>query len=154
VSTGKRLLGIDYGKARVGLAVSDPERRLASPLATLERKDNDRDARYFQDLVRDEEIGLLVVGLPLHNDGREGILAEAARKYGEWLHDVTGLPVAFWDERFTSIEAEEHLRGAGLTRAKRKQRRDRLAAQIILQGFIDAGGLEADSAGAAAGQPP
>lgn len=143
VSKATRLLGVDYGKVRVGLAVSDPERRIASPLTTCERKDNDRDARYFQDLVRDEEIALLVVGLPMHTDGREGMLAEEARKYGEWLHEITGLPVTFWDERFTSHEAEEHLRTAGLTRAKRKERRDRLAAQIILQGFIDAGGEDA-----------
>lgn len=143
MSRATRLLGVDYGKVRVGLAVSDPERRIASPLATYERKDADRDARYFQELVRNEEIALLIVGLPLHNDGREGMLADAARKYGDWLHEVTRLPVAFWDERFSSYEAEEHLQAAGLTRAKRNERRDRLAAQIILQGFIDAGGEKA-----------
>ena len=140
MSKGTRLLGIDYGKVRVGLAVSDPERRIASPLVTYERKDDERDAHFFKELVREEEIGLLVIGLPMHNDGREGELAEAARKYGDWLHEVTGLPIAYWDERFTTREAEEHLQMAGLTRAQRKARRDRVAAQIILQTFIEAGG--------------
>ena len=140
MSKGTRLLGIDYGKVRVGLAVSDPERRIASPLITYERKDDERDARYFKELVREEEIGLLVIGLPMHNDGREGLLAEAARKYGDWLQKITGLSTVFWDERFSTHEAEEHLQMAGLTRAQRKARRDRVAAQIILQSFIEAGG--------------
>lgn len=132
-----RLLGIDYGKVRVGLAVSDLDQRIASPLATYLRRDCQQDARFFQDLVRDEDIGLVVIGLPMHTDGREGILAKQAREYGAWLKEVTALPVVFWDERFTTKEAEEHLRSAGLTRQKRKTRRDRVAAQLLLQAFID-----------------
>ena len=134
-----RLLGIDYGRVRVGLAVSDPQRRLASPLATYARRDAEQDARYFHEVVEAEEIGGLVVGLPVHADGNEGPAAAEARQFGQWLYKVTGLPCVFWDERFTTVEAESVLWDAGLTHKKRKARRDQLAAQIVLQTYLDAG---------------
>jgi putative holliday junction resolvase len=134
-----RLLGVDFGVVRVGLAISDSGRRIASPLATRIRGSAERDAVYFKQLVRDEEVGGLVVGLPLHNDGREGQKAGEARAFGQWLGEVTGLPPVFWDERFTTVEAEGFLIDAGLTRKRRKQRRDRVAAQILLQAYLDDG---------------
>lgn len=146
MSQATRVLGVDFGQVRVGLAVSDPERRIASPLKTYQRRDREKDARFFHDLVREEQIGLIVVGLPMHTDGREGILAAQAREFGNWLKETTGLPVVFWDERFTTVEAEQHLRAAGLPRQKRKSRRDRVAAQIILQAFIEADGAKEDDA--------
>lgn len=84
-------------------------------------------------------MGQVVVGLPVHLDGREGAKAAEARTFGRWLAEVTGLPVVFWDERFTTVEAEAALWEAGLTHARRKERRDRVAAQILLQGYLDAG---------------
>jgi putative Holliday junction resolvase len=134
-----RLLGVDFGNVRVGLAVSDPERRLASPLATYERGGRDADATYFHSLVEEEEIGGLVVGLPVHLDGREGEKAAQARGFGAWLGGVTGLPVTFYDERFTTVQAESALWEAGLTHKQRKARRDRVAAQMLLQAYLDAG---------------
>ena len=134
-----RLLGIDYGSVRVGLAVSDAERRIASPLATYERRGRERDAAYFRELARAEEVGEIVLGLPVHGDGREGAKAAEARAFGRWLADVAGRPVVFWDERFTTVEAESFLRAAGLTQRRRKARRDRVAAQILLQSYLDAG---------------
>lgn len=134
-----RLLGVDYGSVRIGLAVSDAERRLASPLAVYERVGRERDAEYFRALTEAEEIGALVVGLPVHGDGREGQKALEARSFGAWLAETTGLPVRFWDERFSTVEAESALWQAGLTHKKRKARRDRVAAQIILQSYLDAG---------------
>ena len=134
-----KLLGIDYGTVRVGLAVTDPERKFAFPLATYRRRTRDEDAAYFRELVRREEVGGLVVGLPVHTDGREGRKAAEARAFGAWLAETTELPVAFFDERFTTAQAESALWSAGLTHARRKERRDRVAAQIMLQAYLDAG---------------
>lgn len=134
-----RLLGVDFGTVRVGLAVSDPDRIIASPLETYTRKDAAQDAAYFARVVASEKIVGLVLGLPLHTGGEEGIKAKEAREYGAWLTEATGLPVVFWDERCTTAAAEDSLRDAGLSHRKRKDRRDRVAAQLILQGFIDAG---------------
>jgi putative holliday junction resolvase len=134
-----RLLGVDYGQVRVGLAVSDRDRKIASPLATHVRAGEAKDLAYFRKLVQDEEIAGLVVGLPLHNDGREGEKAIEARAFGRWLAEATQLPVLFWDERFTTVQAESFLQEAGLTRQRRKQRRDRVAAQILLQAYLDEG---------------
>lgn len=133
-----RLLGVDYGTVRVGLAVCDRDRVIASPLMTYERKDAEADARFYLDIVKKEEIVALIVGIPVHLSGREGVKAIEARKYGEWLNSVTGLPVVMADERFTTVEAESALWSAGLTHKKRKGRRDRVAAQIMLQAYIDA----------------
>jgi putative Holliday junction resolvase len=133
------LLGVDYGSVRIGLAISDAERRIASPLTTYARRDTEEDARFYRRLIAEQEVGGLVVGLPLHNDGREGQKAREARAFGQGLKDVTGLPVIFWDERFTTVEAESFLWEAGLTHKRRRQRRDRVAAQILLQAYLDAG---------------
>ncbi len=139
MSARTRLLGVDFGHVRVGLAVSDPDRKFAFPLATYQRRGPQADATHFRSVVEAEEVGGLVVGLPLHLDGREGEKAREARAFGAWLASVTGLPVVFWDERFTTVEAESHLWNAGLTHKKRKDRRDRVAAQILLQSYLDAG---------------
>ena len=132
-----RVLGIDTGAKRVGLAISDPDRIIASPLTTLERQSTERDAQFFRDVIAREQVVLLVVGLPMHTDGREGIKAQEARAYGAWLADITGLPVEYADERFTTVHAESALWDAGLTHRRRKERRDRVAAQIMLQAYLD-----------------
>ena len=147
MSTRTRLLGVDYGSVRIGLAVSDPEHRLASPLAVYEQRDRERDAEYFRALVEAEEIGVIVVGLPVHLDGREGQKAAESRAFGVWLAETTGLMVTFWDERFSTVEAESALWQAGLTHKKRKARRDRVAAQILLQAYLDAGCPDESAAG-------
>src|SRR5438067_11340411 len=85
-----RLLGVDYGQVRVGLAVSDPDRKIAFPLATYQRRGPERDAVYFRALVAAEAITGLVVGLPVHLDGREGVKAAEARAFAAWLAGVTG----------------------------------------------------------------
>lgn len=134
-----RLMGVDFGKVRVGLAVCDPDRIIASPLTTYERRNPDDDAAYFRATIANENVIGLVVGLPVHTNGREGEKAKEARAYGAWLAGVTGLPVAFWDERFTTKMAESALWQAGLTHRRRKDRRDRVAAQMLLQAYIEAG---------------
>ena len=134
-----RILAIDFGKARLGLAVSDAERNLASPLENYTRKDTKQDAQHLLDVIEKEEIGLIVVGLPVHLDGREGTAAKKSRAFGKWLHETSELPCVYYDERFSTVEAESALWEAGLTHKKRKARRDQVAAQILLQAFLDAG---------------
>ena len=139
MSAGKRLLGVDYGQVRVGLAVSDPDRKFAFPLTIYERRDSVRDAAYFRALITEEDVGGLVVGLPVHLDGREGQKAVEARTFGTWLAAATQVPVVFYDERFTTVQAESALWAAGLTHKRRKERRDKVAAQMLLQAYLDAG---------------
>jgi putative holliday junction resolvase len=139
VSERGRLLGVDFGTVRVGLAVCDTERIIASPLLTYERRNQTMDAEYFRKLIEAEQIAGLVVGLPVHMSGDEGQKAREARAFGDWLAQVTKLPLVYWDERFTTKAAESHLRAAGLTHRRRKDRRDKVAAQILLQAYLEAG---------------
>ncbi len=139
MSARTRLLGVDYGTVRIGLAVSDPYRKIASSLATYRARGPAEDAAYIRLVVAEEEVAGLVVGLPVHTDGREGRKAQEARRFGGWLAQTTGLPVTYWDERFTTVEAESALWEAGLTHKKRKGRRDRVAATLLLQAYLDAG---------------
>ena len=94
-----------------------------------------------------------MIGLPLHTGGREGTSASLARTWGDWLAAVTGLPVVYFDERYTTVEAEESLIAAGLKRSKRKGFRDMLAARILLQNYLDAGCPENRGPRRAAGRP-
>lgn len=134
-----RLLGVDFGTVRVGLAVTDADRRIASPLATYTRRGTEKDREFFLQMVEQEEVGALVVGLPVHLSGHEGQKAQEARRFAQWLGQVTSLPVYFADERFSTVEAEQFLLDAKLTSKRRKARRDRVAAQILLQSYLDAG---------------
>jgi putative pre-16S rRNA nuclease len=139
VTARSRLLGVDFGTVRVGLAICDSEHIISSPLATYQRRNEALDGDYFRKLVEAEQIGGLVVGLPVHMSGDEGEKAKQARAFGTWLAKVTSLPIVFWDERYTSKIAEGHLRQAGLSHQRRKDRRDKVAAQILLQSYIEAG---------------
>jgi putative Holliday junction resolvase len=134
-----RLIGLDYGRRRIGIAVSDPGRGIASPLAQYERVSPERDALYFRELVAEYDAVALVVGVPVHLSGAESAMAAEARRFGQWLAEVTGRPVHFWDERYTTAEAERYLQAAELTSRRRRQRRDMLAAQILLQAYLDRG---------------
>lgn len=140
-----RILGIDFGLRRVGAAVSDPGRSIATPLEVHERRDAAQDARHYRKLVEEHDIDRVVIGLPVHTSGREGELAAKAREWGSWLVGVTGLPVSYFDERYTSKMADEILMDSGFKRQKRKGLRDMLAAQILLQNFLDAGCPETES---------
>ncbi|MHB1557156.1 MAG: Holliday junction resolvase RuvX [Isosphaeraceae bacterium] len=143
-----RILGIDYGTRRVGAALSDPGRTMAFPAEVYVLRGPEHDARHYRELVREDEVERIVIGLPLHISGREGQLASLTRRFGDWLAGVTGLPVLYFDERFTTVEAEQRLLDAGLTRQKRKALRDQLAAQIMLQTYLDAGCPETEATAA------
>jgi len=133
-----RAAGIDYGTVRLGIALSDPERTIASPLESYQRRNPQADAEHLRRLVAEHAITLFVVGLPVHLDGRESQKSLEARRFGEWLSQVTGVPVVFFDERFTSVEADQMLRSAELTRKRRKRRIDMVAAQVMLAAWLDA----------------
>ncbi len=134
-----RVAGIDYGTVRIGVAVSDPDRLLASPYETYVRKSESKDAEYFKRLVTEERIMKFVVGLPLHLSGQVSDKAREVLLFGAWLRGVTGIDVDYVDERFTSVEAEHYLRQAKLTNKKRKERRDKIAAQILLSTYLESG---------------
>jgi putative Holliday junction resolvase len=134
-----RILAIDFGTRRVGAAVCDPGRTIAFPLEVYGRRGPELDAKHYRELVHENDVARIVVGLPLHTSGREGQSAALAREFGEWLSAVTGRPVVYFDERYSTVEAEERLIDAGLTRQKRKSLRDKMAAQILLQAYLDAG---------------
>jgi putative Holliday junction resolvase len=134
-----RLLGIDCGQVRIGLAITDSDRIMASPLVTYQRRSAEADVQYFKTIVQQEQVVALVVGLPLHMNGAEGTQAEAYRAYGAMLQVALQLPVVYWDERCTTAAAEDLLWNAGLTHKKRKERRDQLAATLLLQSYLDAG---------------
>ncbi len=134
-----RILAIDFGTRRVGAALSDPRGVIASPLETYERRSLALDAKHYRTLADDEGVERIVVGLPLHTGGSEGTSADLAREFGAWLAEVTNRPVTFFDERYTSVEADEILNGAGLARKDRKAKRDMIAALILLRSYLDAG---------------
>lgn len=132
-----RVAGIDFGTVRIGIAISDAGRSIASPYETYTRRGDVADAAYFRDLVEREAVVEFVVGLPVHLDGRESAKSGEARRFGAWLAETTGIEVRFFDERFTTHEAETVLAEVKLTKKKRKARLDKLAAQIILATWLE-----------------
>jgi putative Holliday junction resolvase len=132
------LLGVDFGTVRVGLAASDHSQTIAAPLQTYTRQTQALDAQFLQQFVRKHGIVGLVIGLPAHLSGQEGAKAKQARQFGQWLQKTTQLPLAFVDERYSSVEAWNYLKAGGLKAAQRKKHVDKVAAQVILQAFLDA----------------
>ncbi len=133
-----RLLGIDFGTRRLGFAISTPERSLSTPLETWLRQGEQGDARHLRELFEDYYIVGIVLGLPLHMNGDEGQSAHFARQFGRWLRTTLGKPVLFWDERCSSAAADDWMLEADLSRQKRKDLRDKLAAHVILDGYLEA----------------
>jgi len=141
-----RLAALDYGSVRIGVAVTDPEQRLASPLETYTRRGGAGDAAWLKELVARERIVGIVVGLPVHTSGRESQKSQEARRFAEWAAAVAGVPVALFDERYTTVEAEAVLLGADLSRKRRKERLDKLAAQILLSAYLQSPRADNDTA--------
>ena len=134
-----RLLGVDYGTVRLGLSISDPDRIVASPLETYSRKSVDQDTEYLAKLVREQGVTGIVLGIAISLNGHEGPKAQECRAFGAWLETATGLAVQFADERFTTAQADDIMYGAKMTKQKRSERRDMLAATLILKGFLEGG---------------
>jgi putative holliday junction resolvase len=133
-----RVLGIDPGARRIGLALSDPEGQFALPLEAVQARGVEQTVQALAAEAARLSAERLVVGLPLRMDGGEGESARLARKLAERLHAATGLPVVLWDERLTTRAAERALAEAGARGARRKQAVDSVAAALLLQSYLDA----------------
>ena len=134
---GARLLGIDLGTKTIGLALSDVERRIATPLETLKRTKFTPDADAIRRVVDRFGVGGLVVGLPLNMDGTEGPRSQATRAFVRNLKPLVKIPVAFWDERLSTMAVTRTLIDADASRARRSALVDKMAAAYILQGALD-----------------
>lgn len=138
-----RVLAIDYGRKRLGLAVSDPLRVTAQPLATWRRSNRRRDLARLRDLCREQEVGLILVGLPLHLEGSDGAMAAEASRFAELMRAEVGRPVELVDERLSSWAAEQALgennRGKSRSRERRRHRLDEVAAAVILRDYLQRG---------------
>ncbi len=132
-----RALGIDFGEKRIGLAISDPDGRLAVPLATLTRRSDRAAAAAIAQLARSEGVRRLVLGEPLSADGVRGPAAQRVRRFGARLAAAAGLPLTYVDETLTSVEAAARLRAAGVDLRRQPERIDAAAAQILLQEDLD-----------------
>jgi len=135
-----RVLGIDYGRRRLGLALSDEDGVLASPLPALHRDRSgslDRDIARLKRLIEEHNAAESVVGHPLNMDGSRGEMAREAEAFAEALRSATNRSVHLFDERLTSAEAERAMLEGNLSRRRRKELRDSLAATLILQGYLD-----------------
>ncbi len=132
-----RLLGVDFGTVRVGIAICDENQSIASPMETWARRNEKLDREYFQMLVARERAVGIVVGLPLHMSGDESQKSKEAREFGKWLAEVTKLPVIYVDERYSTAHANEILATGNLTAKQRKARIDKIAAQAILATYLE-----------------
>ena len=143
-----RILALDYGRARIGLAIAGVDTALAQPLGTLDRINRNEDMRRLRELVREHDVRQIVVGLPLRLDGTRGDMAEEAARFGQRVHKQLGLPVAMVDERLTSWEAErllEEHQGRTIHAASSRKRKkenakpgvDAMAAALILKEYLD-----------------
>ena len=135
-----RIMGLDYGSKTVGVAISDPLQITAQGVETITRKDENKlrkTCARIEELIKEYEVGLIVLGLPKHMNNDIGERAEKSIEFGEMLKRRTGLDVVMWDERLTTIEAERTLIENKVRREDRKRYIDKIAAVFILQGYLD-----------------
>jgi putative Holliday junction resolvase len=132
-----RILAIDPGSRRLGLAISDPSETIASPYGVIERSAWKTDVRHLRKIVADSEVGEIVVGRPLTTRGEVGAEAREAARFAEKLRAAVSVPVVEVDERFSTVAAERTMRDAGSRAEERRARRDAVAAALILQPYLD-----------------
>ena len=141
LNRGQRLLGLDLGEKTIGLAISDSRLSIASPLETIRRRKFRDDAAHLAEVCEERRVGGLVLGLPVNMDGSEGPRCQSVRQFARNLGEIAGLalPVAFWDERLSTAAIERFLVDeADMTRQRRAEVVDKMAAAYILQGALDA----------------
>lgn len=143
-----RIVGVDYGMARIGIAVSDESKIIARPLVTMkaEKRLEATAAKFVQTLQQAEKderfaVAELVIGLPLHMNGKHGVIADEVTHFAELVKGLSGWTVTLWDERLTTVQAERSLMEGQLTRKRRSQLVDTVAAVIILQNYLDSKSL-------------
>lgn len=134
---GRGIAGLDLGEKTIGVAVSDRMLSVATPLLTVRRKKFGLDAAAVLDVARARDLGGLVLGLPRNMDGSEGPRCQSTRAFARNLSALTDLPITFWDERLSTVAAERALLEADMSRAKRAEVIDHVAAGVILQGVLD-----------------
>ena len=139
-----KIMAVDYGDARTGLAVCDRTEFLASPIGIIEEKSLAKVAEKIVYASREYEVGMIVIGLPKNMDGTLGPRAEKAAAFGETLKELTGLPLTLWDERRTTIDAHNILFNNGQNARKRKKTVDAVAAALMLEGYLTRKRLEAE----------
>ncbi len=144
-----RILAMDVGKKRIGLALSDILRVTAQGLPTFERGRIRDDLAHLRDLIVEREISLLLIGKPLHMSGDESRQSEYTREFAGRLSQFAKIPLVYWDERLTSAEAERMLKQAGASLAQRKKAVDRLAAVLLLESYLGYLQMKSDTAAAA-----
>lgn len=137
MSSMKRILALDPGTKRIGVALSDEMGWIAQPLETFERRSITADLKHIQELVRDHEVARVIMGMPFRLDGSVGPAAEQVEQFKAMLEGVLSVPVIPWDERLTSKSAESMLIEANVSRKKRKGAVDRVAAAILLQSYLE-----------------
>lgn len=135
--THRRILALDLGKKRIGLAISDPLGITAQGLPNLNRSNKRADLAALEALAREREVGIFLMGNPINMRGDEGRQSGWVREFARALQSRTGLEVKFWDERLTSVEAGRVLRSSGISIEKRAAAVDRLSAVILLQSYLD-----------------
>lgn len=132
-----RVMGLDYGDVRIGIALSDVTRFLASGFENYTRVSLEKDCQHIAEIISSNNVKLVVLGLPLNMDGSEGVRVEKTKEFAEELKKYTSVEIDFLDERLTSVSAEKILISADVSRKKRKQVLDKLSATIILQDYLD-----------------
>jgi putative holliday junction resolvase len=144
VALKPRVLGLDVGSRRIGIAISDPLGLTAQGLPTLQRQNKRLDFEQLAKIISDYQVSEIVVGYPLRLSGMEGIQSEKMQLFAEELRKKFGLPVHLWDERLTSTQANRLLRETDLSIKKRGQAVDRMAAMLILQNWMEARGFSSE----------
>lgn len=132
----KRVMGVDYGDARTGIALSDLLCSIVGSTTVIHSRNPEKTVAQIADIAAKENVGQIVVGLPKNMNGTEGVRAELCREFAKRLEEVTGLPVAFWDERRTTVEAHQILNEHNYHGKKRKNTVDAVAASLILEGYL------------------
>jgi putative Holliday junction resolvase len=132
-----RVMALDVGDKTIGVAISDALLLTAQARPTLRRKNLKFDVETLRLLAKENEVHEIVVGQPLHMDGRQSAQSEKVARFAEELCKAVDVPIVFWDERLTSFEAEQHLEQMGLNWRQRRQQVDKIAAMIILQSYLD-----------------
>lgn len=138
-----RVLGLDHGERRIGVAVSDATGTIATPHSVIDRRGRDV-SEALRSVIAEYDVERVVVGLPLQLSGEEGTSARSARAFADTVAEATGLPVALQDERFTTVTAEDALIEGGVRRRERREVRDKVAAAVMLQGYLDSRRREDD----------
>jgi len=137
LAPGARLAGLDLGTKTIGIALSDPSRKIATPFQTIRREKFGKDAEALLKICSHQKVGGIVLGLPVNMNGTEGPRAQATRAFLRNLTPLTPIPVVLWDERLSTAAAERAMLEADLSRRKRAERIDAAAAAFILQGALD-----------------